>query len=850
MMMKFSSGIRFTKEIAQDQHLSNTFWHFRRILELNNKALEKINWMEETLGGGYLFDKAFLWSSVAELGEIIREVIHSLNVLSGDAYIDLYSSFESIRNNLEDIISGGPGPYRDQIIIPYVHLNRDLDQIVGAKNANLGEIRNRLRLKTPEGFALTVAAYRLFMDKNDLFRQVRQVLEDGEQPEKAWGRIQKLFKKAVIPKVIKSAVREGLKGLNASLGYKPLLAVRSSAVGEDRERSFAGQFHTVLNVHQDHIFDACKEVMAARFSPEVLAYMGSDSLDNEKIPVAIGIQAMIPARISGVVYTRDPADITMDVMAVSAVEGLGEQLVSGAVDSDWYRISRSHPFLPIESRIRGGQVLKTHSDGYGPLTIMSSGLRRGSFMVSRWFLKTIAEAAITIEKAFGTPQDVEWAIDDTNSLVILQSRPLHIKAMSPMQSADVIARLKTLPVIMDGKGQVAQIGIASGRVVHVNPDDDPADFPAGAIAVCKNASPRLSLIIQKAAAVITDVGGPTGHLATIAREYRTPALLGTGNATVVLKDGMEITLDAEDRRIYAGILPGLVDIRSAIEEVFLESKEARILRRLLRWIAPLNLVDPLSLDFTPQNCKTYHDILRFAHEKAIDILVHIQSSSLYHKKAPASHLIVPIPIMISVIDLGGGVELQEDGREGIDISKIKSRPFRAILTGLLVKDAWDKEPVSLGIKDIISSVSRPISALNNIPEYSGQNLAVIAEGYCNLSLRLGYHFNVIDAYVSSNPDDNYIYFRFVGGFAEEKKRMRRAVLIESVLQALFFRVERHGDLVVGKAKVLEADQMDYILIRLGELVAFTRQLDVRMATDESVDHFFEMFLEQTKKALV
>ncbi|MGC9022403.1 MAG: hypothetical protein ACP5J5_04720, partial [Dissulfurimicrobium sp.] len=136
-----------TQKNPQDLFLSSAFWRFRRILELNNKALEKIGWMEETLGGGYLFDQAFLSASIAELSEIIREIIHNLNSISNHIYIDLYDSFESIRNNLEDIMAGGSGPYRDQIVMPYTCLDRDLDQIVGSKNANLGEISNHLGLK-------------------------------------------------------------------------------------------------------------------------------------------------------------------------------------------------------------------------------------------------------------------------------------------------------------------------------------------------------------------------------------------------------------------------------------------------------------------------------------------------------------------------------------------------------------------------------------------------------------------------------------------------------------------------------------------------------------------------------
>ncbi|UKL13545.1 PEP/pyruvate-binding domain-containing protein [Dissulfurimicrobium hydrothermale] len=800
--------------------------------------------MEETLGGGYLFDQAFLSASIAELSEIIREIIHNLNSISNHIYIDLYDSFESIRNNLEDIMAGGSGPYRDQIVMPYTCLDRDLDQIVGSKNANLGEISNHLGLKTPKGFALTIAAYRLFMDENDLFRRIERVIEDERRSERAWEVIRGLFKKAVVPKAIKLAVEEGLERLYAGLDRKALLAVRSSAIGEDRERTFAGQFKTVLNVHPDDVFNACKDVMAARFSPQVLEYLGDEALDEEKAPVAVGIQVMVAARISGIVYTRDPSRPFIDAMPVSAVNGLGERLVSGEVDPDWHLISRTHPFQPLESRIMGGPVFDVHPDGYLPLSVMPSGLRRGSSVASGGLLKMIAEAALTLEKAFGAPQDIEWAVDDSNSLVILQSRPLHLKAVSSVQPADVMARLRRLPVLMEGKGQVAQIGIAAGRVVHVSPDDDPASFPAGAIAVCKSASPRLSPIIRKASAIVTDVGSPTGHLATIAREYRTPALLGTGDATIVLKEGMDVTVDVEDRRIYAGMVQGIVDVRAATEEVFLESGEACTLRRLLRWIAPLNLVDPLSPDFTPENCKTYHDILRFAHEKAVDSLIHLQSSTSFIAKSPAFPLLVSIPITINVIDLGGGIE-PKAGDKGIELSMIRSRPFRAILDGLLAEGAWDRTPVPLGIKDILSSFSRPISALANLPEYSGQNLAIIADSYCNLSLRLGYHFNVIDSYISPDLENNYIYFRFVGGFAEAERRRRRAVLIESVLQALFFRVERRGDLVVGKAKVLEADQMEYILARLGELVAFTRQLDVRMATDESIDRFFDKFLEQT-----
>jgi pyruvate,water dikinase len=142
-------------------------------------------------------------------------------------------------------------------------------------------------------------------------------------------------------------------------------------------------------------------------------------------------------------------------------------------------------------------------------------------------------------------------------------------------------------------------------------------------------------------------------------------------------------------------------------------------------------------------------------------------------------------------------------------------------------------------------MTRPLAMLTQAPEYSGVNLAIVAENYCNLSLRLGYHFNVIDAYVSPAPGDNYIYFRFVGGLAEEKKRRRRVARAADILAGLHFRVEVKGDLHrQGRCLPLPSRA---ILTRLGELVAFTRQLDVRLADDGAVEEFFSRFLEQSRE---
>lgn len=823
--------------------ITGIFRRFQRIIELNSKALEIIGAMEESLGGAYLFDKVFIGKSISELNDIIREVVYNLNAMSKNRYIALYERFEAIKNSLEDILSGGLGPYHDQITLPYNQLNVDMDMIVGAKNANLGEVCNRLHIRIPDGFAMTTEAYRLFMEENQLLTHIRQAFNSHKNSEEVWRRVRQLFEHAVMPEEVQQAVMTALSELYERLGRRPALAVRSSAVGEDMERSFAGQFTSVLNVRHENLLNACKQVMAARFSPQLMAYLGNDDISLDTFPVAIAVQEMITATVSGVIYTRNPSNPLKKEMVISAVSGIGASLVDGSAHSDWYRVSRSHPFKLLEGRLNG------KTDDSNSLDTMPSGLRRGSALLTPRMIQLVSEAAITIEKAFGRPQDIEWTFDAHDNLVILQTRPLHMQAASPALQTELVTQLKQLPLIMKGKGQAAHVGIATGPVVHVSSETDPASFPVGAIAVCKNASPALSPILQKAAAIVTDIGSPTGHLATIAREYRTPAIVGAENATALLKDGMEVTVDAYDICIYAGGIPDFFTMETIEEDAFFESEEVRTMRRLLRWIAPLNLVDPSSSSFAPENCETYHDILRFCHEKAVESLINLQSFTHSSEKVFSKALAAPIPMGIHIIDLGGGLKPDTDPSKkntDVPISSILSRPFNAILKGLLKEGVWDREPAPIGMRDILSNITRPSLSLMGLPEYSGRNLAIIAESYCNISLRLGYHFNVIDSYLTSNPDNNYIYFRFVGGFADEERRKRRASLIVSILQALFFRVEHHGDLVVGKVKMLDAQQTEHILIKLGELIAFTRQLDVRMTDEKSIDHFFDRFLKQTE----
>ena len=177
---------------------------------------------------------------------------------------------------------------------------------------------------------------------------------------------------------------------------------------------------------------------------------------------------------------------------------------------------------------------------------------------------------------------------------------------------------------------------------------------------------------------------------------------------------------------------------------------------------------------------------------------------------------------------------------------VRSVPMRALLEGLNSPGAWNNEPMSVDFGSFMSSLTRTFSSQLVSPRFAGQNLAVVSREYANISLRLGYHFNMIDAYIGDQINDNYAYFRFMGGVTDPARRSRRARFIYETLARNNFNVDLRGDMVIGRIKKLNPELMQSKMYLLGQLVGFTRQLDVRMTSDTQIANFskeFERLLE-------
>jgi pyruvate, water dikinase len=352
--------------------------------------------------------------------------------------------------------------------------------------------------------------------------------------------------------------------------------------------------------------------------------------------------------------------------------------------------------------------------------------------------------------------------------------------------------------------------------------------------------------MARAQGIITDIGSPAGHMAAVAREFRLPTIVGCGVATEMLKTGDEITMDATQNVIYRGLVKELRFFELTEEAVYEDSYEYRLLRRLLKKITPLNLVDAHSPSFTPASCRTYHDITRYIHERAVAELIELSESRQGILDASARRLRSPLPLNLSIIDLDD--EAPGDAGE-IEVAALSSLPLRELLTGLTASGMWATDPVPVDMGSFMASLTRTLGIGGPGSEKLGRNLAVVSSEYMNLNLHLGYHFVMVDAYVGEVLNDNTLYFRFLGGVTDISRRARRARCIGKILERADFRVELHGDLVVGRLKKFDKESMRAKLRLLGGLVGFTRQLDVRMSREDDPHCFAEEFLAAIKPVM-
>ncbi len=838
---KLNSLYRTLRGVRRDREsFELLFSRFRQVLDDNNKALEIITDMGDTLSGDYLFDIQYVRRSYADLHTAVGDSLRNFDMLTDGRYPRLRDRFLKIDEGIRHVIDETVIAAKDLVVF-YENVTGDMARDIGGKNYNLAEIRNALKLNVPDAFAVTTRAFDAFMGHNRIFEKILLPQDGSPVPGASLHEAHELILHGEMPPDLHRAIDKAVNKISSRCKGKCSLAVRSSAGEEDGEFSFAGQFETILNVPLETaaVEKAYRKVLASLYSEKSSIYQKRLGYDLRDMKMAVGCVVMVDAAKSGVLYSIDQQG-SRDTLIINATWGLGASIVEGQTDADLYTVNKNGNREIVETRIGRKSSMVIGREQGGVMTIATPEEKRMRSSLDHGQVAELARLALLIEKHFRRPQDIEWAFDGQGRAFILQARPLRLSS-DDIRTDVADTGVPDARVLVKNSGLAVQNGTAAGRVFILKNINDLDSIPKGAILVARHDSSHFVRAMTGVSAIVTDTGTPTSHMAALCREFRIPTVVNAGNATRLLAHGQEITIQVENEgsTIYQGLVRQVVERARNSSVKMDELSEFRKKRYLLRYIAPLNLVDPLRDEFTPQACRTLHDVLRFIHEKSVAELIEAAQSGV---KAGAVKLDLTIPAGIMVIDIGGGLNNSLHA-DHVIAEQVSSLPLRALISGMTRPGIWRSDAVSLNVNDFMSSMLRMPDIMSDSGRRVESNMAVISREYANISLKFGYHFIVVDCFCSENTRNNHIYFRFTGGATDMTRRSRRLQLIAEILGEYGFNIKTKGDLIVARLANIGRDEAESILDQLGRLISFTRQLDAVLQDDHAVKRYARNFLD-------
>ncbi|MEM2846318.1 MAG: phosphoenolpyruvate synthase [Nitrososphaerota archaeon] len=461
------------------------------------------------------------------------------------------------------------------LILWFEELGKEDVPLVGGKCANLGEMINA-GIPVPPGFAITAYAYKRFIEETGIAQKIYDILDETitdprnpAQYEEASKKIRKLIESTPIPKEIRDAIVEAYRELSKKIGVKDVyVAVRSSATAEDLPgASFAGQQETYLNVRgEDDLLESVRKCWSSLFTPRAIFYRTEKGFRHEKVLISVAVQKMVNSRSAGVMFTIHPVTGDRNIIVIESVWGLGEAIVSGAVTPDHFEVDKNTLRILTKNIVK--KEVEYIRDPKTGKTIHAKvpPERQETPSLTDEEVVELARIAKLIEQHYGTPQDIEFAVDRDlafpQSIFIVQSRPETVWSMKEVEatasssgsSAVSVAEAKIVV-----KGLPASPGVHIGKAKIVfSPDEAAKKIQKGDILVTKMTNPDWVPYMRLAGAIVTDEGGMTCHAAIVSRELGIPCIVGAKDATKILMDNGTYTVDARSGVIYEGEVAELV----------------------------------------------------------------------------------------------------------------------------------------------------------------------------------------------------------------------------------------------------------------------------------------------------
>jgi pyruvate, water dikinase len=827
---------------------ASRYHNFKLLLTANNKALEIMSDLEKALDGTQPFGMSFIKSNCTAISVNLYKIIKNLDELAPGKYGELYSRFKTIRDAIDRNLVQKKLPKGDKLVLPFRSIDSTMVDQVGSKMGNVAEIANQIHLPVPGGFVVTSLGYQRFVEHNELQQEIDRRIQaaNAENLQDLYNLsadIQQLIIRSSVPKDLETAILEAYAELEKDFGEDVKVSVRSSALGEDAAgRSFAGQFRTQLNVSRDNLIDVYKEIVASKYGLPAVTYRLNTGIPDEDVAMCVGFMPMVDAVAGGVMYSRNPLNIRDASIIINSVWGLARAVVDGSVDPDVFVISRSQPMEILEKNVKLKELQFVCDLTEGVCRMTLTGDKGGSQSITDDQALELASMGDKLEKYYGSPQDIEWAVTPEGSIYILQCRPLKQLEMvhAAIKSSDREAVAE--PFIARG-GVTASPGVADGPVFVVKNDVDKLKFPEGAVLVTAQSLPRWAPLLGRASAVVTETGGVAGHLANVAREFGVPAVFGIPRATEIMKNGEIVTVDADGMTVYPGRVKTLLASNEGKKRLMEGSPIYEVLHQVAAHIVPLNLLDPDSPGFRPSKCLTYHDITRFCHEKSVHEMFNFGKEHHFSERS-SKQLVCNVPMQWWIINLDDGFKQDVEGKF-VQLDNIISIPMLAIWDGVTAIPWGGPPPVDAkGLMSIlVQATHNPALNPATASAYSARNYFMLSKNFCSLTSRFGFHFSTVEALVGERASENYASFSFKGGAADFGRRRRRAALVAEILEEFDFRIDVKEDSAFARIEGLDEESMKIRLNILGYLIIHTRQLDMVMSSDGSLQEYRRKLLK-------
>lgn len=795
---------------------------------------------------------------MAEFAELYHEDRQEDFARIRDRYRLLAEAVAGMINALEQMHPGQAGSLREyfnkydfycrlllappeQLLIPPFVVDHDelVDAaLVGQKSHNLLVLKNAAKVPVPDGFTITTTTFFLLIEHNRL-RPAFDLLLAGIDPgsaaslEEISQALMALVRRMDVPEHIRMAIYSQYDRLaSRQPDPSPRVAVRSSALHEDSGHSFAGQYHSSLGVTRDELLNAYLEVLASKYTPQALSYRIYAGLSDEEAAMAVLVLVMVDAAASGVIYTCDPAVAGNrdKSLLVHSIYGLGLPLVGGETVPDIFSFLH-HDASPVQ--VAAGRQQRRLILRHGQLCEERlSPSDRGSLSISRQQAGQLATIAWEVESFFGGAQDVEWAVDSNHIPYILQSRPLQVESIP--QGLEATGSLPDIPSLLAGAKRAAG-GAASGLVHHFDQVSS-VPPPRDTVLVTRHLPPSLVRYIGRLAAVICEQGAVTGHFATICREFGVVLLVEAADALALLPQDLEVTVDGATGTVYQGRVAGLLARSPKLDRP--ASSLSGKMQQLLDYITPLHLIDPGAATFRPQSCRSLHDIIRYAHEKAVQTMFGLGDIAP-GTTSRCKKLVTDLPVDVYLLDVGGAFA-SDEGATTVITEQLQALPFLAIWQGLSHPEIDWQSHLHFdwkGFSDIALSGGIASGGAKEFASY-----AVVSPDYLNLNMRFGYHFTLVDCLCSEDARANYCQVRFAGGGGDYQGRLARIALLKRILGRLGFEVNVRGDLLDARVSGYTSAELCALLTALGRLLGMTKLLDM-VVQEADIENYTQQFFQ-------